>query len=222
MGRPFCLLYRASIGAAAVLAIALVALAVGNFGSTKPSSARVLSPPASSVADVISSPPNYQFTEGPSVNLANASTPSSVPAPTRLLIPAIGVDTRVVALGRNPDGTAKVPSGTNYASWYDDGPIPGQLGPAVILGHVDSYTGPGVFFRLRSLLPGDRILVEAGQKTLDFVVFKLAVYPKDHFPTQSVFGTAPDAELRLITCGGPFDSAIGHYEDNVVVYAVLV
>jgi len=137
------------------------------------------------------------------------------------VIPAIGVDTSVVALGRNADGGAQVPSGTSYASWYDLGPRPGQLGPAVILGHVDSYSGPGVFFRLRSLLPGDEIMVQAGQDVIRFEVSKLVTYPKDRFATAAVLGPTPDSELRLITCGGPFDSSIGHYEDNIVVYAIL-
>jgi sortase (surface protein transpeptidase) len=90
----------------------------------------------------------------------------------------------------------------------------------VILGHVDSYAGPGVFFRLRSLLPGDDIIVQAGQRVFRFEVSKLVTYPKDHFATAAVYGPTPDAELRLVTCGGPFDRSIGHYVDNIVVYAI--
>lgn len=206
------------------LAIVMVALALSQFGRTTPSYARILpaSESASSLPIVTPSPPTDKITNGPAVNLSNASAPVAVPAPTRLIIPAIGVDTSVVALGRNADGSAQVPSGTSYASWYDLGPKPGQLGPAVILGHVDSYSGPGVFFRLRSLLPGDDIVVQAGQSKFKFEVSKLVTYPKDHFATTAVFGPTPDAELRLITCGGPFDTTIGHYEDNIVVYAILI
>jgi sortase (surface protein transpeptidase) len=122
-------------------------------------------------------------------------------------------------LGRNPDGSAVVPSGTTFTGWYDLGPIPGEMGPAVIIGHVDSYTGPGVFFNLKYLLPGDMVTVDDGSVLVSFRVERVVVYPKDSFPTAAVFGPTPDSELRLITCGGPFDSSIGHYEDNVVVYA---
>lgn len=216
-------LYRASVGAATILAVVLVALAFGAFGGTTASYARILPPPARSSNIAIPTPtPVEKITDGPTVNLSNVSAPLRVPIPTRLTIPAIGVDTSVVPLGRNPDGSAQVPSGTTYISWYDLGPRPGQLGPAVILGHVDSYTGPGVFFRLRSLLPGDVINVQAGKRMLRFHVTKLVTYRKNQFATTAVFGPTPDAELRLITCGGPFDRSIGHYEDNVVVYAILI
>jgi sortase (surface protein transpeptidase) len=215
-------LYRTSIGAAAGLAIALVALAFGPFGQTKTSDARFLPPPALSLPIVAPPVPVEKIFNGPAVNLSNASTPTPVPVPNRLVIPAIGVDTSVVALGLNTDGTAQVPSGTTYSSWYDLGPRPGQLGPAVILGHIDSYTGPGVFFRLKSLLPGDIITVHSGPKVFTFEVSNVLTYPKAHFDTAAVFGPTPAAELRLITCGGPFDFAIGHYEDNTVVYATLI
>ena len=139
--------------------------------------------------------------------------------PTALTIPAIGVQTTVVALGKGADATAQVPSGYNFAGWYDLGPRPGQIGPAVILGHVDSISGPAVFFRLSTLLPGDAITVHEGASAVTFAVERVVTYAKDEFPTEQVFGPTPDPELRLITCGGPFDYAIGHYEDNVVVYA---
>jgi sortase (surface protein transpeptidase) len=215
-------LYRACVGTAVTLGVVLVALAFGAFTSTTASYARLLPPPKWSAPVVIPPPPvTEKIFNGPAVDLSNASDPQAIAPPTRLVIPAIGVDTLVVPLGRAPDGSALVPSGTTYTSWYDLGPRPGQLGPAVVLGHIDSYTGPGVFFRLRSLLPGDDVMVQAGQKLLRFEVWKLQTYPKDHFDTSAVFGPTPVPELRLITCGGPFDTSIGHYEDNVVVFAVL-
>jgi sortase (surface protein transpeptidase) len=215
-------LYRASIGAAVALAVVLVALAFSQFVRPTSSYARILPAPKPSLPIVSPPPVTERITNGRAVNLSNASAPAAVPAPTRLIVPAIGIDTYVVALGRNADGSAQVPSGTTYASWYDLGPKPGQLGPAVVLGHVDSYSGPGVFFRLRSLLPGDDIVVQAGRRVFKFEVSKLVTYPKDRFATAAVFGPTPDAQLRLITCGGPFDTSIGHYEDNIVVYAILV
>jgi sortase (surface protein transpeptidase) len=222
MTRRRKILFRATLGVASVLAIQLIVLGFGAYGSTTPSSERILPAPASSA---IAIPPSIQtgptIAGGVRVNLSNASVPASVPVPTRLQIPAIGVDTSVAPLGRNPDGTAQVPSSPSYAGWYDLGPRPGQLGPAVILGHVDSLTGPGVFYRLRSLLPGDIITIRAGDQVLRFEVSRLMTYAKDQFPTAAVFGATPDAELRLITCSGPFDRSTGHYLDNIVVFAIL-
>jgi sortase (surface protein transpeptidase) len=214
-------LYRISVSVAVTLTIVLVALVFGHFGGTTTSDARILPPPTFPLPIVAPQSAAEEIVNGPAVNLSNASLLTSVPAPTRLVIPAIGVDASVVALGRDPDGSARVPSGTTYTSWYDLGPKPGEVGPAVILGHVDSVTGPGVFFRLRSLLRGDVITVQSGPSVFTFEVWKVLTYSKARFDTTAVFGPTPDAELRLITCGGPFDTSIGHYEDNIVVYAIL-
>jgi sortase (surface protein transpeptidase) len=155
------------------------------------------------------------------VNLSNLPTSGpEVPHPTSVSIPSIGVKTSLIELGQNADGTAQVPATTNVAGWYDKGPAPGQRGPAVILGHVDSISGPGVFFHLKDLVPGAAVDVAEGQDTLHFTVQQVAVYTKAAFPTEAVFGSTPIRALRLVTCGGPFDYATGHYYDNVVVYAV--
>jgi sortase (surface protein transpeptidase) len=143
--------------------------------------------------------------------------------PARLQIPAIGVSTPLVRLGRLPDGTIEVPHAWNTAGWYDQGPRPGQPGPAVILGHVDSKTGPAVFYRLRELRPGDIVRVGLTDgRILLFRVQRTERYPKDKFPTEAVYFPTLDRELRLITCGGDFDYATGSYVDNIVVYATLV
>ena len=143
--------------------------------------------------------------------------------PARLEIPAIGVSTPLVRLGRLPDGSIEVPHAWNTAGWYDQGPRPGQPGPAVLLGHVDSKTGPAVFYRLRDLRPGDIVRVGLTDgRTLVFRVQRTERYPKDKFPTQAVYFPTLDRELRLITCGGDFDYAKGSYVDNIVVYATLV
>ena len=142
--------------------------------------------------------------------------------PVRLQIPAIAVSTPLVRLGRLPDGSIEVPHDWNTAGWYDRGPRPGQPGPAVILGHVDSKTGPAVFFRLRALRPRDVVRVGlADGRTLTFRVQRLQRYPKDEFPTEAVYLPTLNRELRLITCGGEFDYAAGSYRDNIVVYATL-
>jgi hypothetical protein len=150
-------------------------------------------------------------------------TYDQVALPVRLQIPAIDVSTPLVKLGRLPDGSLEVPKAWGTAGWYDQGPRPGQPGPAVILGHVDSKSGPAVFYQLRALRPGDVIRVGlADGRTLAFRVQRLQRYPKDEFPTEAVYFPTLNRELRLITCGGEFDYARGSYLDNVVVYATLV
>jgi Sortase domain len=146
-----------------------------------------------------------------------------VPRPVYLSIPAIGVRTPLTKLGLTPQGTLQVPSSTSVAGWYTGSPRPGQVGSAIIVGHIDTALGPGVFFRLRLLRPGDRIYVRrAGGKLAVFKVYAEHMYAKSSFPTQRVYGPAPDPELRLITCGGVFDPATGSYLSNVVVYASQV
>ena len=143
--------------------------------------------------------------------------------PVRLQIPAIGVSTPLVKLGRLPDGSLEVPNQWDRAGWYDQGPRPGQPGPAVILGHVDSTSGPAVFYQLETLRPGDIVrVVLADGSTLTFQVQRVQQYPKDKFPTEAVYFPTLNRELRLITCGGDFDYTRHSYVDNVVVYATLV
>jgi sortase (surface protein transpeptidase) len=148
----------------------------------------------------------------------------SVPVGVR--IAAIGVNATVIPLGLNPDGTVQVPSLSTpmLTSWYDEGPAPGQEGPATIYGHVDTAaTGPAVFYRLGDLTTCDTVDVTlADHFVAVFRVYRIAMYPKAAFPTMTVYGDTPDPELRLITCGGPFNYAAGSYYDNIVVFARLV
>ncbi|WP_328720452.1 class F sortase [Streptomyces sp. NBC_00247] len=144
--------------------------------------------------------------------------------PLRLEVPAIGVDTPVVRLGLEADGTVEVPAITAHdrAGWYEHGPTPGQRGPAVILGHVTvgSY-GDGVFRRLGELRAGDRVVVRLKDGTAaEFSVFATRTVAKAEFPTQQVYGNVDRPELRLITCGGARDDD-GGYQDNVIVFAAL-
>jgi len=143
-----------------------------------------------------------------------------MPRPVSLAIPAIGVRTSLIELGRTPQGTLQVPTSTSVAGWYTASPRPGEIGSAIIAGHIDSDAGPGVFFRLRLLRPGNLVYVRRADGTLAvFRVYAEHMYTKTRFPTQQVYGPEPDAELHLITCGGVFDSATGHYLSNVVVYS---
>jgi Sortase domain len=163
-------------------------------------------------------PPGFEVGELP----GQLTAPGQGSAPLRLVIPAIGVATPLVRLGLEADGGMEVPGDFGRAGWFAEGPAPGQVGPAVIAGHVDSRTGPAVFYRLRELRPGDRIRVErADGSRLRFVVEGARSYPKDGFPTGAVFGPVPGAALRLITCAGAFDRARGGYRDNLVVFARL-
>jgi sortase (surface protein transpeptidase) len=146
-----------------------------------------------------------------------------VAAPVALSIPSIGVHTGLVRLGLNADGSLEVPEDFSVAGWYELGPRPGAPGAAVIAGHVDSTAGPAVFYRLRDLRPGNVVDVRRGDGTGEFFrVYAVREFAKTEFPTSAVYGATTDAELRLITCGGAFDSSTGHYVDNVVVFARAV
>jgi sortase (surface protein transpeptidase) len=148
-----------------------------------------------------------------------------VAAPVSVAIPSIGVTSDLIRLGLNGDGTVQVPplERDDRAGWYERGPAPGAVGPAVLLGHVDSAQyGPGVFFDLGALQPGDTVEVaRADGSVAEFVVDRVEVHPKDEFPTIDVYGNTDDSQLRLITCGGDFDSSVRSYEDNVIVFATL-
>jgi len=149
--------------------------------------------------------------------------------PISISIPAIGVRSRLLYVGLNPDGTIQVPPLndpplTNEAAWYKYSPTPGQPGPSIIEGHVDSSTaGPSVFFRLGALKPGDLVdITLADRQVAVFRITGVRLYPKDRFPTGTVYGYTDYAALRLITCGGSFDEQSRHYTANVVAFASLV
>ena len=145
--------------------------------------------------------------------------------PVGIRIPGIGVNAPVMEVGKNADGTVQVPplDVHNLTGWYRYGPAPGQRGPAVILGHVDSLTGISVFYYLKDLHAGDKVYVTlADGKIATFAVDGVQKVAKDAFPTASIYGQAGYPSLRLITCGGPFDKATGHYVDNIIVYAHLI
>ncbi len=142
--------------------------------------------------------------------------------PLRLRIPALGMSVSLLSLGLNFDGTVQVPTGTKQPGWFRLGPTPGQIGSAVILGHVDSYLGPGVFFQLRTLAVGDQVDVElADGTTAQFAVKSVAMYPNGQFPSQRVYGSHGSSALQLVTCGGVFDHQTGSYLSNIVVYTSL-
>lgn len=146
--------------------------------------------------------------------------------PVSVSIPAIGVKSKLLHLGLNQDGSIQVPdliTSANEAAWYKYSATPGQIGTSVIEGHVDSNGGPAVFYRLGALRPGNRINVTlADGITAIFRVTGVREYLKDKYPADTIYAPANFAALRLITCGGGFDAATGHYLSSVVVYASLV
>jgi hypothetical protein len=169
--------------------------------------------------------PTAAVLPAPTGPIAAAPRPDApaVALPIALTIPAIGVQTPLIRLGLAPGGTLQVPPTASVAGWYTGSPRPGAIGSAVVAGHIDSYAGPGVFFELSRLRPGDRVYVRRADGTLAvFRVTSVRTYPKDHFPTRMVYGPAPDAELRLITCGGTFDPDLRSYLSNVVVYTTEI
>ena len=148
------------------------------------------------------------------------SAAAQVARPVSLTIPLIGVKTNLITLGLAAGGAMQVPSTSTVAGWFTGSPRPGAVGSSIIVGHVDSKSGPGIFFRLPELNKGDDVYIKRSDgTTAEFRVTEVQEYPKDHFPTDRVYGPTPDSELRLITCGGTFDSVTGHYLSNIIVYA---
>lgn len=161
---------------------------------------------------------------------ATSGTRSSAPTvlgestPMRVVIPSLSVDSNLISLGTNPDGSLAVPplSRPMQASWWDGSPTPGELGPAVVLGHVNGNGKPGVFLNLDKVQAGQQVEVtRADGQIATFTVSHVDTVAKDNFPAQAVYGDTPDSQLRLITCGGGLDRQARSYESNIVVYANL-
>ncbi|MEC3980935.1 class F sortase [Amycolatopsis sp. H20-H5] len=145
--------------------------------------------------------------------------------PTSVRIPKIGAESSLIAVAVTVDGKISVPSVKTpmQAAWYRLSPVPGEIGPAIVLGHVDGDRKPGIFFKLKDLVAGDEVDIDRNDgKHLKFVVERTTQVPKDQFPQDAVYGNSDKPQLRLITCGGVFDHAEHSYQDNVVVYADLV
>ena len=200
--------------AAIVFAAGLAVIAAGTAGLLLTRHSTPAMRPAAAGVAALPAP------TGPIVAPPPSARPGPVPSPVSLTIPLIGVQTQLITLGLQTDGALQVPSSTSVAGWYTGSPRPGAIGSAIIVGHIDSLTGPGVFYRLSELRAGDDVYIKrADGTTAEFRVTSVQTYLKDHFPTQTVYGPTPDAELRLITCGGAFDPATSHYLSNIVVYA---
>lgn len=151
-----------------------------------------------------------------------AAASGQEPRPVAAHIPAIGIEAPLVALGLTQEGQLEAPETSDVAGWYADGAEPGEPGAAVIAGHVDSTTGPGIFRNLGNLAPGDTIVIErVDGSQLHFVVNNIGRWHKDDFPTDAVYHQTGQPQLRLITCAGKWDDELHSYTDNVVVFADL-
>ncbi len=202
---------------AVVAAVAVVVAVTGQQRAPQPPRAEATSSTATSPAA-----PPAPATGTPGAPSAEAP---AVAAPVSVRIPSIDVVSDLMRLDLNDDGTVEVPplEADDRAGWYQRGPAPGAVGPAVILGHVDSAQyGPGVFFDLGALEAGDEVEVTRADGTVAvFTIDRVERHPKDDFPTITVYGNTPDAQLRLITCGGDFDSGARSYEDNIIAFGTL-
>jgi hypothetical protein len=169
---------------------------------------------------VVASAPRPAAAAPSEVTFQSVQDYDAVAKPVRLRIAALKVSTSLEPLGLAEDGTIAVPKRTDVAGWYADGPRPGQSGPAVVLGHVDSREGPGVFIDLVTIKPGALIKVDRADHTsVTFRVTRISRVPKTKFPTDLVYAPTLDPALRLVTCGGGFDTARRSYRDNVIVFA---
>ena len=153
---------------------------------------------------------------------SSASNSARNLTPTHVSIPAIGVESGLETLGTGADGRIQPPADWQSAGWFGGGVVPGEVGPAVIAGHVDSPTGPAVFLDLSKVVPGDVVIVTMSDGASDtYTVDRALRAPKAEFPTSEVYAPTPTPQLRIITCGGAWDPSIQHYTDNLVVFATL-
>jgi sortase (surface protein transpeptidase) len=204
-------------GAVAVLLCGLLAIGTGACGMAIASNA---GHPASTPSG---KPAFVPVPRGKRAPVPKTSDSGKVAKPASLIIPSIGVKTRLIRLGVTSSGALQVPVSTAVAGWYTFSPRPGAIGSSIIAGHIDSYLGPGVFYRLRAMRAGERIYIRRTNGTV--AVFRVTAkhtFLKSQFPTQDVYGPTPTAQLRLITCGGTFDVATGHYLSNIIVFATLI
>jgi sortase (surface protein transpeptidase) len=191
-----------------VAGVALAGAAVALAGTVTTTDPNVLV-----LSHTVSVPKLAQSKENPTIARSR---------PITLVIPALKIKTVVGILGLQADRQVMVPTNTHIVGWYDDGPTPGEVGSAVLLGHVDSTAGPGTFFYIKDLTAGDAITVTLADGVVThFTVTKVVEYSKTAFPDRLVYGSHGTRSLQLVTCGGTFDHETGHYESNIVVFSQM-
>jgi hypothetical protein len=201
----------ARLGLAVAVLAALVGSAVVAVRNPPPTVAPAAPAPAAALPPVL-------FDPVPPVPQAAATTATA----TTLDVPRLRINrSSLTELGVDAAGVLVPPASVAVAGWFTGSAVPGEVGPTVIAGHVDSYEGPGIFYRLDTLRPGDLVAVgRSDGVTVRYRVTDVESVPKDAFPTRQVYGPTPGPELRLITCGGDFDHTARRYLSNVVVSAV--
>ncbi|MCW7944502.1 hypothetical protein AAW14_21435 [Streptomyces hygroscopicus] len=177
-------------------------------------------PPAALAPPAAGAPgePGPRATASPS----GQGLPRSVPK--RIVIPQIGVDAPFTGLSLSTSGQLNPPpsNNKNLVGWFKDGASPGERGASIVVGHLDTKTGPAVFVLLRTLKPGNMVdITRADGNVASFKVDSVDTFSKAHFPNNRVYADAPTPQLRLITCGGNYNHRVHDYEDNVVVFAHL-
>lgn len=214
--------------ASVVLAIAAVVVLVLGLGPSGPPQPAVAGDTSTSTSSTPADETSRSAPESAALEPA-APGPDFGPIlrasdPTGLKIPAIGVDaTSLIRLGLDEAGVLEAPTDYDDTGWYAGGPGPGDLGPFVVGAHVDSSSGPAVFYRLGDLREGDQVEVDREDGTVaTYVIDQISRYEKADFPTVLVYGNVARAEIRLITCGGAFDTSAGHYVDNIVAFGHLL
>jgi sortase (surface protein transpeptidase) len=204
-------------GAVAVLLCGLLAIGIGACGLAAAQSHPGRPARPAGQPTLLPVPP------GKAAPVPQPSDGEKVARPASLIIPSIGVKSSLIKLGVTASGTPQVPASVAVAGWYTFSPRPGAIGSSIIVGHIDSRLGPGIFYHLRQIKLGKRIFVKRTDGSM--AVFRVTakhMYLKSAFPTADVYGPTPTPTLRLITCGGNFDHRTGHYLSNVIVFATLI
>lgn len=213
------------LGLAVTLAVSGCTSVVGGASGDVVAMAEVAQPDSTTTTlGVVGQTPQVLQTpvDGPPVDTPGAVKRVSLEDvyPVRVLIPEIGVDAEIIDLGLNADATLEVPKDFEKTGWYTGRSVPGEVGPGVVVGHIDSTIGPAVFYRLRDLEAGHTIEIQRSDGIVAlFRVSGTELVLKDEFPTEQVYGSTAEPTLRLITCGGSFDRAVGSYKGNLIVYA---
>lgn len=208
--------------AVVLLLIGAAFLTVGRLGHPNTLPAPAAAPQSASPPSAAHGPPTSSSTPT-TPKTANPPAALARSVPVALRIPAIGISVSLGTLGLNPDRTVEVPTNYQQPGWYRLGPTPGQVGSAVILGHVDDKSGPAVFYKLPTLRAGDKVDVSlADGAVAHFAVKTVESYLKTQFPSRKVYASHGYSGLQLVTCGGAFDTRTGHYLSNVVAYTTLV
>lgn len=166
--------------------------------------------------------PTRHSSPTPAPSAQPAIIPPTAAAPVRIQIPSINLNTQLTELAVNSTDQPSAPPNPWVPGWYPASPAPGDVGPAIIAGHLDTYTGPAIFWRLSQVQVGNTILISrADGTTITFDIYKVQAVSQQNFPSQEVYGPTPFPELRLLTCAGTWSSAIQRYSQNLVVFARL-